>query len=63
MRRLKQLGWSVVFVELPAQYPWGLFPVDKTVLLRKGLTPSAYGRIVRDVLAALPAVNPGPHPA
>jgi hypothetical protein len=62
MLRLKRLGWSVSFAELPPRYTWGLFPTDRTVLLQQGLPPSRYRRIIRNVLVAVQAICPEPPP-
>jgi hypothetical protein len=59
MRRLKQLGYTVQFVDLPPDYPWGLFPAEKVVLMQCGLPPSRYRKMIREVLTAMPAPSAG----
>lgn len=54
MNRLKRLGWSVVFADLPPRYHWGISPQQRTVYLQAGLSRGALRRAVRAVLAAVP---------
>ena len=63
MERLRRLGWTVVVVPLPAAYPWGLFPSDRTVLLRQGLSRAGLRRALRCALAAAQAADRGPRRA
>lgn len=55
MRRLRQLGFTIRFAELPPAVQWVANPPLKLLLLQKDLPPSRYRVIVRQVLQWLSA--------
>ena len=56
MRRLRQLGFTVRFAELPPAVTWVCNPPLRILLLQRDLPPSRYRAIIRQVLQSLSAV-------